>query len=124
MPSHPPAPTTHPFPRTSTLTGGFTPQYKELQALQDKYGPRGFLVLAFPCNQFGGQEPGTAAEVCTLMKNKFEVTFPIMVRLCVCVRVEIYIGLSKSNRLDPKHEMIDQPPRFTSPRNAHTPQHN
>lgn len=75
---HLPLPSHHHNP---TLPGGFTPQYKELQALQDKYGPQGFQVLAFPCNQFGGQEPGSAAEVCTLMKDKFKVTFPIMVRV-------------------------------------------
>ena len=42
-------------PSTTPTTGGFTPQYKELQALQDKYGEQGFMVLAFPCNrELGG----------------------------------------------------------------------
>jgi|EP00670_Eutreptiella_braarudii_P005727 glutathione peroxidase len=57
---------------------GFTPQYTGLQALQDKYKDRPFSVMAFPCNQFGGQEPGTNDEVCQFAKNKFSVTFPIM----------------------------------------------
>ena len=42
---------------------GFTPQYKGLEALQKAYGPRGFAVLGFPCNQFGRQEPGEAAQI-------------------------------------------------------------
>ena len=42
---------------------GYTPQYKGLQALYSKYGPAGFLVLGFPCNQFGRQEPGTSEAV-------------------------------------------------------------
>ncbi|KAM3576901.1 hypothetical protein VYU27_001266 [Nannochloropsis oceanica] len=57
---------------------GFTPQYEGLQKLQDKYGPKGFTVLAFPCNQFGGQEPDAAPEVCSYVKNRFKTTFPIM----------------------------------------------
>ncbi|TFJ88094.1 hypothetical protein NSK_000448 [Nannochloropsis salina CCMP1776] len=57
---------------------GFTPQYKGLQELQDKYGPKGFTVLAFPCNQFGGQEPDAAPQVCQFAKDRFKATFPIM----------------------------------------------
>jgi len=57
---------------------GFTPQYKGLQALQEKYAGKPFSVVAFPCNQFGGQEPGTAAQVCDFAANNFAVTFPIM----------------------------------------------
>ncbi|RDB25956.1 Glutathione peroxidase 2 [Hypsizygus marmoreus] len=57
---------------------GFTPQYKGLQALYDKYKDRGFIILGFPCNQFGGQEPkddAAIAEFCTLNHG---VTFPLM----------------------------------------------
>lgn len=64
-------------PPTHTLSqphpGGFTPQYSELQQLQDAYGAKGFTVLAFPCNQFGGQEPGSAAQVCEFAKSRFQV---------------------------------------------------
>ncbi|MGE0870622.1 MAG: glutathione peroxidase, partial [Kofleriaceae bacterium] len=42
---------------------GLTPQYTALEALQDKYASKGFTVIGFPCNQFGGQEPGTAEEI-------------------------------------------------------------
>ncbi|KZT07772.1 glutathione peroxidase [Laetiporus sulphureus 93-53] len=57
---------------------GFTPQYTGLQKLYDKYKDQGFLILGFPCNQFGGQEPGDDAaikEFCTLNHG---VTFPLM----------------------------------------------
>jgi len=57
---------------------GFTPQYDGLEALWRKYGPRGFEVLAFPCNQFGAQEPGTAEEIESFCKLNFGVSFPLM----------------------------------------------
>ena len=56
---------------------GFTPQYDSLEELHRRFGPRGFEVLAFPCNQFGGQEPGTAEEIATFCSTNFDVTFPI-----------------------------------------------
>jgi len=56
---------------------GFTPQYEGLEALQRRYGERGFQVLAFPCNQFGRQEPGDAAEIATFCTTKYDVTFPV-----------------------------------------------
>src|ERR1700740_441636 len=56
---------------------GFTPQYKGLEALQQAYGARGFSVLGFPCNQFGRQEPGDAAEISAFCTSKYYVTFPI-----------------------------------------------
>jgi glutathione peroxidase len=56
---------------------GFTPQYEGLEALQRRYGPRGFQVLAFPCNQFGKQEPGDAAEIANFCTTKYEVSFPV-----------------------------------------------
>ena len=49
---------------------GFTPQYAQLEELQRALGPRGFSVLGFPCNQFGGQEPGTAQEIATFYSQK------------------------------------------------------
>jgi glutathione peroxidase len=56
---------------------GFTSQYADLKALQTAYAPRGFTVLAFPCNDFGGQEPGSAQEIKTFCQARFEVNFPL-----------------------------------------------
>jgi len=57
---------------------GFTPQYDGLEALWRKYREQGFEVVAFPCNQFGGQEPGSAEEIDTFCKVNFGVSFPLM----------------------------------------------
>ena len=57
---------------------GLTPQYTGLEQLQDTYGKRGFSVIGFPCNQFGGQEPGTAGEIETFCSTTYGVTFPMM----------------------------------------------
>mgnify|MGYP001278454668 CR=1 FL=1 len=57
---------------------GFTPQYKGLEALWRKYGERGFEVIAFPCNQFGGQEPGSADEIAQFCEVNFGLSFPLM----------------------------------------------
>ena len=54
---------------------GFTRQYEELQALHEKYGEKGLLIAGFPCNQFGGQEPGTEADIKAFCKTKYDVTF-------------------------------------------------
>src|SRR5215510_827439 len=54
---------------------GYTPQYKGLQALYNKYGPSGFMVLGFPCNQFGHQEPGTSEQIATFCQKNYGVTF-------------------------------------------------
>jgi glutathione peroxidase len=56
---------------------GLTPQYTGLEKLQETYGGRGFSVLGFPCNQFGGQEPGTAEEIATFCSTTYGVTFPL-----------------------------------------------
>jgi glutathione peroxidase len=56
---------------------GLTPQYTGLEELQHKYADRGFTVLGVPCNQFGGQEPGTAEEIGTFCSSTYGVTFPI-----------------------------------------------
>lgn len=60
---------------------GFTPQYDGLEALWQKYRNRGFEVVAFPCNQFGGQEPGDAAEIESFCKVNFGVSFPLMAKV-------------------------------------------
>jgi glutathione peroxidase len=57
---------------------GNTPQYSTLEALQKKYASRGFTVVGFPCNQFGGQEPGSAEEIATFCASTYGVTFPMM----------------------------------------------
>ncbi len=57
---------------------GFTPQYDGLEKIFQKYADQGFEVLGFPCNQFGGQEPGTADEIEQFCKVNFGVTFPLM----------------------------------------------
>ncbi|KIZ41042.1 MULTISPECIES: glutathione peroxidase [Rhodopseudomonas] len=62
---------------------GFTPQYKGLEALQQAFGPRGFSVLGFPCNQFGHQEPGDAAEIAQFCSLNFGVSFPMFAKVDV-----------------------------------------
>ncbi|HEU4332608.1 MAG TPA: glutathione peroxidase [Lapillicoccus sp.] len=56
---------------------GLTPQYAGLQRLQERFADRGFTVLAFPCNQFGRQEPGSADEIRAFCRDRFGVTFPV-----------------------------------------------
>jgi glutathione peroxidase len=56
---------------------GYTPQYAGLEALYEKYRDRGFTVLAFPCNQFGGQEPGTMDEILSFCSTRYNVSFPV-----------------------------------------------
>ena len=56
---------------------GLTPQYEGLERLQKTYGDKGFSVLGFPCNQFGGQEPGSADEIATFCSATYGVTFPM-----------------------------------------------
>jgi glutathione peroxidase len=62
---------------------GFTPQYAGLEALYRKYHAKGFEVLGFPCNQFGGQEPGTAEEIRSFCSTKYDVTFPLFAKIDV-----------------------------------------
>tara|TARA_Y100001954_G_scaffold9212_1_gene9348 strand:+ start:43 stop:522 length:480 start_codon:yes stop_codon:yes gene_type:complete len=60
---------------------GLTPQYEGLQELYDQYKDRNFVVLGFPCNQFGGQEPGTDAEINDFCDINYSVTFPIFSKI-------------------------------------------
>ena len=62
---------------------GLTPQYTGLEALQEKYADQGFAVVGFPCNQFMGQEPGTAEEIETFCSTTYGVTFPMMEKIDV-----------------------------------------
>ena len=60
---------------------GFTPQYKGLEALWREYGPRGLVVLGFPCDQFGHQEPGDADEIRRFCSLTYDVTFPMFAKV-------------------------------------------
>lgn len=62
---------------------GFTPQYEGLEELYRDYKDRGFEVLAFPCNQFGAQEPGDAAEIANFCSLTYDVSFPVMAKIDV-----------------------------------------
>ena len=62
---------------------GLTPQYKGLEALQQKYKDKGFTVLGFPCNDFNGQEPGSNSEIKEFCTSKYNVTFPMFDKLHV-----------------------------------------
>jgi glutathione peroxidase len=62
---------------------GFTPQYEGLETLYAKLKDKGFVVLGFPCNQFGSQEPGTEAEIKSFCETKFHVTFPMFSKIDV-----------------------------------------
>jgi len=62
---------------------GLTPQYEGLERIHERYAGRGFAVLGFPCNQFGGQEPGTAEEIATFCSTTYGVTFPMYEKIDV-----------------------------------------
>jgi len=60
---------------------GYTPQYKGLEAVYEKYKDKGLVVLGFPCNQFGGQEPGTSEQIKEFCSSKYNVTFPLFSKI-------------------------------------------
>jgi glutathione peroxidase len=62
---------------------GFTPQFKGLEDLHKDYGPRGLVVLGFPCNQFGAQDPGSNAEIAQFCERNYGVSFPMMAKIDV-----------------------------------------
>ncbi|HNN44986.1 MAG TPA: glutathione peroxidase [Azospira sp.] len=62
---------------------GFTPQYEGLEKLHEEYGPRGLVILGFPCNQFGAQEPGDAAEIANFCALTYNVSFPMFAKIDV-----------------------------------------
>jgi glutathione peroxidase len=72
---------------------GYTSQYKGLQALYDKYGPQGLVVLGFPANDFGGQEPGSDAKIKGFCESNYQVDFPLFSK----------VGVSAANA-NPLHE--------------------
>ena len=75
---------------------GLTPQYEGLQKLHEKYAPRGFAVLGFPCNQFAGQEPGTPAEIAEFCSRNYGVSFPLFAKIDVngAQRAPLYAWLT------------------------------
>lgn len=62
---------------------GATPQYKQLESLNDKYKDKGLAILGFPCNQFGGQEPGTEEEIVKFCKSTYDVSFDMFAKVDV-----------------------------------------
>src|SRR3954451_1881746 len=77
---------------------GLTPQYTALEALHEKYADRGFTVVGLPCNQFGGQEPGTSEEIAEFCSATYGVTFPMTEKIDVNGegRHEIYRSLVRT----------------------------
>jgi glutathione peroxidase len=75
---------------------GYTPQYAALEALYAKYKGKGLFVLGFPCNQFGGQEPGTNEEIKQFCSSKYQVTFPLFDKIEVNgpKRNPLYVALA------------------------------
>ena len=75
---------------------GYTPQYKALEATFEKYKDKGFEVLGFPCNQFGGQEPGTNEEIKQFCSSKYNVSFPLFDKIDVngANRHPLYVALA------------------------------
>ncbi len=78
---------------------GNTPQYAGLEKLYRQYGPQGFVILGFPCNDFGAQEPGTNEEIKTFCTSKYEVSFPILDKLHVkgTEQAPLYAALTGSD---------------------------
>jgi glutathione peroxidase len=62
---------------------GFTPQYKDLEALYEKYKDKNFVIVGFPCNQFGNQEPGSSSDIKSFCTRNYGVTFPMMEKVDV-----------------------------------------
>ncbi|PKO75834.1 MAG: glutathione peroxidase [Betaproteobacteria bacterium HGW-Betaproteobacteria-15] len=74
----------HPMLIVNTASAcGFTPQFGGLEQLHQAYGPRGLVVLGFPCNQFGSQDPGSNDEIATFCQRNFGVSFPMMSKIDV-----------------------------------------
>jgi glutathione peroxidase len=77
---------------------GLTPQYEGLEKLQKTYGDKGFSVLGFPCNQFAGQEPGSAEEIAEFCSTNYGVSFPLFEKIDVNgeARHPLYEELTKA----------------------------
>ena len=83
---------------------GLTPQYEQLEQLQKQYGPRGFQVVGFPCNQFAGQEPGTNEQIAEFCSATYGVTFPVFSKIKVNGKKKhpIYAALREKEDADGK----------------------
>ncbi|WP_329050829.1 glutathione peroxidase [Amycolatopsis sp. NBC_01488] len=81
---------------------GLTPQYSGLERLQERFGAQGFSVVGFPCNQFAGQEPGSAEEIQTFCSTTYGVTFPLFEKIDVNGegRHPLYAELTKTADVD------------------------
>ena len=77
---------------------GYTPQYKALEAVYEKYKDKGLVILGFPCNQFGSQEPGSNEEIKLFCSSKYSVTFPLFDKIDVNGpnRNPLYVALAGS----------------------------
>jgi glutathione peroxidase len=77
---------------------GFTPQYSGLEALYRRYRDRGFEVLAFPANEFGGQEPGSDQEIREFCQSRYDVTFPLFAKIVVkgALKHPLYEALTRA----------------------------
>jgi len=82
---------------------GYTPQYKDLQAIYEKYQGQGFEVLAFPANEFGAQEPGDNPEIKQFCSTRYSVTFPLFSKIVVKGQgIHPLYGFLTSEQTDPK----------------------
>jgi glutathione peroxidase len=75
---------------------GYTPQYKGLESIYERYKDKGLVVVGFPCNQFGAQEPGTSQEIKEFCSGKYNVTFPLFSKIEVNgpTRHPLYVALA------------------------------
>src|SRR4030081_2518542 len=80
---------------------GYTPQYEGLEALYRKYRPRGLVVLGFPSNDFGGQEPGSNKEIASFCVNQYAVDFPVFAKTALKDN-SFYAGLAKATGKAPQ----------------------
>jgi glutathione peroxidase len=83
---------------------GYTPQYEGLEALHEKYGNEGLVIIGVPSNDFGKQEPGTNEQIATFCESKYGVKFPMLAKVAVkgTAQVPLYRYLT-SNETDPKY---------------------
>ena len=106
---------------------GFTPQYKELQAIYERYHKQGFFVLDFPCNQFGQQAPGSIDQIRQFCTEKFQTTFPLFEKIDVNGEQEspLFTLLKKAQPFrgfdlkDRTGQMMDQMLRRKDPKYDH-----
>jgi glutathione peroxidase len=98
---------------------GFTPQYGPLQELYDTYSSRGLVILGFPCDQFGHQEPGSESEIATFCESQFGITFPMFSKIDVNGKdahpLYKWLKSEKSGVLDPEGNVVKRYGSTTKP---------